>query len=130
MTSNHRMDRASDEKLDVTISILLAVGLAVAALVVISGGAFYLVKYGPQLTHYSVFRGEPSDLRSISGIWQDAIALRSRGLIQLGVLLLVLTPIARVVFSAGAFLWRRDYIYVLITLIVLGVLVFNLVKGP
>jgi len=130
MSSNHRFDRASDEKLDITISILLAVGLAVAALVVVVGGGFYLVKYGSGVTHYAVFRGEPSDLRSISGIWQDAIALRSRGLIQLGVLLLILTPIARVVFSAFAFLWRRDYTYVLVTLIVLGVLVFNLVKGP
>ena len=110
------------------ISVLLAVGLGVAALVVLAGAGFYLAKYGHRVPHYAVFRGEPSDLRSIAGIWRAALDLRGRGLIQLGVLLLILTPIARVALSAVAFLWRRDYTYVVVTIVVLGVLLFNLLR--
>jgi uncharacterized membrane protein len=48
---------------------------------------------------------------------------------QLGLLLLVATPIARVVFSAFGFWRERDYRYVFITLIVLGVLLYSLLKS-
>ena len=54
---------------------------------------------------------------------------RGRGLIQLGVLLLIATPVARVVFSAWAFARQRDWTYVLVTLFVLAVLLFGLFYG-
>ena len=57
------------------------------------------MKHGHAVPEYRVFRGEPGDLRSISGIVSDARSLGGRGLIQLGLLLLIATPIARVVFS-------------------------------
>jgi len=39
---------------------------------------------------------------------------------------LIATPIARVVFSLLAFLWQRDWTYVMVTAIVLGLLVYSL----
>ena len=44
-------------------------------------------------------------------------------------ILLILTPVARVAFSVYAFGLQRDWVYVVITLIVLGVLVFSLAGG-
>jgi uncharacterized membrane protein len=76
-----------------------------------------------------VFVGAPADLRSVSGIIADARALSGRGIIQLGLLLLVATPVARVTFSVAAFALRRDRTYVVITLIVLSVLGFSLFSG-
>ncbi len=108
---------------------LLRIGVVVAASVVSIGGAIYLAKYGGQPFDYRVFKGEPSDLRSVYGILLDAANLRSRGLIQLGLLLLIATPIARVAFSVVAFLEQRDYAFVLITLFVLSLLVFSLSGG-
>jgi uncharacterized membrane protein len=55
--------------------------------------------------------------------------LNSRGLIMLGLLLLIATPVARVIFSAFAFARERDFTYVCITLIVLGVLLYSLFSG-
>ena len=94
---------------------------------VLTGGIFYLIRYHSTSPGYRVFRGEPADLRSVSGILADAIELRSRGLIQLGLLLLVATPVARVVFSVFAFARQHDLTYVVLTLIVLAVLIYSLV---
>jgi uncharacterized membrane protein len=76
-----------------------------------------------------VFQGEPADLRSISGIVMDAIALRSRGVIQFGLLLLIATPVARVAFSVVAFALERDRAYVIVTLIVLALLLYSIAGG-
>jgi len=100
-----------------------------AAAVVLIGAGVYLRKYGGTTPDYRMFRGEPEDLRSISGIVSAALALRGRGLIQLGLLLLIATPVARVVFSAVAFACQRDYTYVTITLIVLALLLYSLTGG-
>ncbi len=77
----------------------------------------------------SVFRGEPGDLRSVSGTVSDARSLSGRGLIQLGVLLLIATPIARVAFSVGGFVRQRDWMYVGIAAIVLMLLAYALCSG-
>ncbi len=47
----------------------------------------------------------------------------------LGVILLVATPVSRVAFSIYAFARQKDAMYVVITMIVLGLLVFSLVWG-
>jgi len=68
-------------------------------------------------------------LRTLSGIVKDALAFRGRGLIQLGLLLLIATPLARVAFSVVAFALEGDRLYVGVALIVLTVLVYSLVGG-
>ena len=108
---------------------LLRVGVVVAATVILLGGFIYLVRHGTNMPSYQVFRGEPADLRSLRGIWEDAISFRGRGIIQLGLLFLIATPIARVTFSVLAFARQRDWIYVIVTLIVLGLLIYSLTGG-
>jgi uncharacterized membrane protein len=108
---------------------LLRTGVLLAAAVVLLGGVVYLVRHGGEPRGDNVFRGEPADLRSPSGIVGDAVQFRGRGLIQLGLLLLVATPVARVVLSVLGFLRERDYVYVVVTLIVLAVLVVSLFFG-
>ncbi|MGE5444188.1 MAG: DUF1634 domain-containing protein [Ignavibacteriales bacterium] len=119
----------TDEQMEQIIGNLLRIGVIIAAAMVLIGGVLYLIHYGTTLPDYRVFRGEPSDLRSLSGIVIDTLSLRSRGIIQLGLLLLIATPVARVVFSVFAFALQRDYTYVIVTLIVLGVLMYSLAGG-
>jgi uncharacterized membrane protein len=45
---------------------------------------------------------------------------------QLGLLVLIATPITRVAFSVFAFFYERDWKYVVFTLIVLGLLLYSL----
>ncbi len=116
----------TDEQVEQIIGNLLRGGVLLAAGVVVVGGVLYLIHYGANSPNYQVFHGEPTDLRGLSGILTDAVSLRRRALIQLGLLLLIATPILRVAFSVFAFAKQRDYTYVIVTLIVLGVLMYSL----
>jgi uncharacterized membrane protein len=51
------------------------------------------------------------------------------GLIQFGLLLLIATPAARVVFSVAGFAIERDWMYVAITLLVLLTLLYSLASS-
>jgi uncharacterized membrane protein len=74
-------------------------------------------------------RAEPEELRNPGGILQECTALNGRGLIMLGLLILLATPVARVIFSTAAFALQRDYLYIAFTLIVLAVLMYSLFSG-
>ncbi len=119
----------SDERIERILGNLLRSGVISAAIIVFAGGILYLIRYGGDLPQYSLFRGEPAEFRSVEGIITAALGLRSRGLIQLGLLLLVATPVARVAFSVVAFALEGDRTYIVVTLIVLGVLLYSLVGG-
>jgi uncharacterized membrane protein len=117
----------SDERVEQVVGNLLRFGVLLAAVVILAGGILYLWESGGGgRADRRIFRGEPADLRSPVGIVADALAGESLGLIQLGMLLLIATPVARVVFSAYAFLRQSDWVYVVVTLIVLAVLLFSL----
>jgi uncharacterized membrane protein len=73
-----------------------------------------------------VFRGEPEKLKSVSAIVHGALGMNGRAIMQFGLLLLIATPVARVLFSAIAFAFEHDYMYVFITLVVLGILLYSL----
>ena len=124
-----RSGRWTDEQVELVIGNLLRIGVILSAAVVLTGGIHYLVKYGSTPPHYRVFNGEPTDLRTPGGIVADALQFRSRGLIQLGLLLLIATPVARVAFAAFAFAKQRDRLYVAVAAIVLALLVFSLAGG-
>lgn len=119
----------SDQQVEQTIGNLLRVGLFIATGVVLVGAAIFLKNFGGDPPDYHIFRGEPPDLRGIGGIIDRASDWRGRGIIQLGVLLLLATPVARVAFSIVAFTLQRDRLYVAITCVVLAVLLYSMIGG-
>ena len=116
----------TDKRMDDLMGLLLRSGVILAASIVLVGGVVYLAHH-PFPADYRVFRSEPQNLRSITGIFGEAMAFRGPGLIQLGLLVLIATPIARVTFSVFAFLYQRDWKYVVFTLTVLSLLLYSLV---
>jgi uncharacterized membrane protein len=104
-------------------------GLLAATAVVLVGGVIYLARHGGETPSYRLFHGEPVALRSIGGIVEMAEDWLGRGFIQLGLLLLLATPVARVAFSVYAFIRQRDALYVGVTLVVLAVLLFSILGG-
>ncbi len=119
----------SEKRFESVISTMLRAGVILAAAVVLVGGALYVIKYGAVKPDYRFFRGEASDLRYMHAIFGAAAAGHSRGLIQLGLLILIATPIARVAFSVIAYISERDWLYTAITLLVLGILVYSLISA-
>jgi len=118
--------RCGNHKVEVLIGNLLRIGVIASASLVILGGLIYFLLGAPALPSYKSFRGEPEELRHVEGIIKYALSLHARGLIQLGFLVLIATPIARVAFSIFAFLRQRDIMYVIVTCIVLIVLCYSL----
>jgi len=116
----------SEKRFESVMGALLRAGVILAAAIVLSGGAMYLLKFDSVRPDYRVFRSEANDLRYMHGILGAAAAGHPRGLIQLGLLLLIATPVARVAFSVIAYVSERDWLYAAITLFVLGVLLYSL----
>ena len=117
-----------DRRIEIILGNLLRTGALISAAVVLLGACIYLSRHAHEPADYRVFRGEPSEYRTIAGVIQSVINSRGRGqgLIQLGLLLLIATPIARVAFSVVGFAIERDRMYVAFTLIVLAILLYSL----
>jgi len=125
-------DKLTDEQVEQTLGNLLRAGVLLATAVVLLGASLYLAHNGLKPIdefHYRIFHGQPADLRSPVEIVKDADTFHSPSLIQLGLLLLIATPVARVLCSVYAFLRQRDYTYVVLTVIVLAVLLYSLFFG-
>lgn len=121
------MQSWTDQKIENIIGNLLRIGVALSALVVLAGAAIYLIHHGFEPASYHVFHGEPSDLRSIGGIVREAFTLQGRAVIQLGLVLLISTPVVRVAFSVFGFAEEHDHMYVGFTLVVLAVLLYSVI---
>jgi len=118
-----------DQRLNQIMAVLLRTGVLLAAGLVFVGGIIFLMRHPQPTTNYGVFHGEPEELRTISGIFREARQLHGRGLIQLGLLLLIATPVARVLFSVFAFLYERDWTYLAVTILVWSLLTYSLFFG-
>ena len=115
-----------DRRMEVILGNLLRSGVIFSALVVLLGASIYLTRHWSERADYKIFRGEPSDYRTIPGVIQSVRGGHGRGWIQLGLLLLIATPIARVAFSIVGFSIERDRLYVVFTCIVLAILLYSL----
>jgi uncharacterized membrane protein len=118
----------SDDRVQWVIGTILRWGVLLAAAMVLAGGALYFGSCGSTIPDYKVFRGEPPELRVVTGIVREAVSLNPLGLIQFGLLLLIATPVARVAFSVAAFALQRDRTYVVVTLFVLVVVLLGLTR--
>ncbi len=121
--------RVTDTGIERMVSVLLRTGVLIAGATVLAGGVYFIARHGAELTDYHYFNGQPSIDRVAGQIVKGAIALRARSIIQLGMLLLIATPIARVAFSLIGFALERDRTYVVITALVLAILLFSLIHG-
>jgi uncharacterized membrane protein len=124
-----QVERISDHAVEQFVGRLLQWGVLLAAAVVLIGGVLLLVQHGGASVTFSAFHGEPDGLRSVAGILRGAVAMQSEAIVQLGLLLLIATPVARVAFTLVAFVLQRDRTYVIVTTIVLALLLYGLVFG-
>ena len=124
------MQRWTQERMQRFISSLLRGGVLISAGLVLAGAVLYLARHGAERPDYAVFHGRSLPFyRIVAGQWATPDSV-GRSLIELGLMALIATPIARVFFSVFAFAIQGDKKYVVITLIVLGALGFGLLGTP
>lgn len=123
------MIKNQDKDIESQMGTLLRTGVIISAIIVFIGGVLYLFQKGKELPHYKKFTGEPHDIINLRSIFVSAVHFNSLAILQVGVLVLLATPIARVIFSIFGFIEERDKMYIIITLIVLSIIGFSLFSG-
>lgn len=118
---------ASEQQLENLLSNLLKYGVMIASAVVLLGGVLYLIRHGAEPAEYKFFQGETLKFYSLSGVVAAVLSGSSRGIIQLGILLLIATPVLRVIVSLLTFIRQREFIYVVITSLVMASLTYSLI---
>lgn len=118
-----------DKKMEVAMGRLLQFGVLLASVVVSAGGLMYVGAHAHSVVSYRTFASKPVQIQHPLELMHRVLAGNAAAIIQLGVLILVATPIARVTFAVIAFAVERDRLYVGISLLVLAVLAFSLLHA-
>jgi len=119
----------ADRRLAGRIGVLLRVGVLLSAVVTLAGGVLLLLAHGgapADLATYPRPTPPPSGLRAIL---LGALALDPRAVTQLGIALLVATPVSRVALTLVDYIRRRDRAYAALSGLVLLLLVLGMVFG-
>ncbi len=118
-----------DKRMEQAMGLLLRFGVVMASTLVLAGTAFYLQDHGRQPVDYRAFVAHPLSFESRRQLLVGISHGDAAAIIQVGILFLIATPVARVVFAVAAFALERDRLYVAISAGVLAVLVYSLLFG-
>ena len=115
-------------QMEMFIGRMLRVGVFTACAIAIVGGILYIVQNGGTQVDFAEFTSSMA-VESIGDVIRGVLVLDAISVIQLSLLILIATPIMRVVVSVIAFAIEKDYLYVIITLVVLSIIIFNIFNG-
>jgi uncharacterized membrane protein len=110
--------------LEMAMGRMLQIGVT---LVVLAGGILYLLQSGGAKPDYAHFQGAPAAASTVGGIVGGALHMDARSVIGLGILLLIATPICRVIFGVVGFAVMRDKFYTAVSVVVLAILLYSFV---
>jgi uncharacterized membrane protein len=119
----------SEDEIDRRMGRLLKAGVFLAAGVMLAGGIVYLFFEHQSRPDYTHFHSDAAMLGSISHIFRSALHGDGAAIIQIGTLLMIATPVARVAFAIYAYLRSHDRMYVVISSIVLLLLLYGIFFG-
>ncbi|MBS1801098.1 MAG: DUF1634 domain-containing protein [Acidobacteria bacterium] len=117
-----------DERMEKAMGVLLRFGVVLASTAVLAGLAFYLQDHGRQPVEFHDFKAYSFGLRHRE-LFTGSPRGNAAAIIESGILLLIATPVARVVFAVAAFALERDRLYTAISIAVLAVLVYSLLHA-
>ncbi|SRR5579883_450792 len=116
----------SPEKMQKTLGIMLLIGISIALGLVIVGGIFYLIHYGSDPLQMELLQAEAYQL-SIKKICYSAFTLSPTGIIELGLLILVMTQLLRVAILAWFYFVMRDRWFTFFSGFILIMLIYSLI---
>lgn len=117
-----------DTDMQAVIGWVLRIGVIVSVTIVAFGGIVYLYRHGHEVADHSKWVGVP-DFVELKNIIRGILDFHGRSIIQAGIILLIATPIIRVLFAAIGFLLEKDYLYVGISTLVLLIILFSMING-
>ncbi len=123
------MKKFKDTDMQALLGKVLRTGTILSIGIVLFGGVIFLYRHGNSIVNYGRFTGIPDFVHYTKQLIPAALAFKGQAIIQIGIILLIGTPIMRVLFSAIGFALERDYFYVFISLLVFFIIVMSLISG-
>jgi len=112
------------ENLKPFIGRLMLISTVICFMMVLMGGIFFLVSYGHDPVPWHKYTSYPTIPTTYKTIGDDLKNPTPLGIVQLGLLVLLLTQVARVALTAWLFLKARDKTFAIISFFVLLVLLY------
>ena len=133
LDKNLSTEEASHE-IGLILGKVLRIGVYLSCIIAAIGGVIYMFYDKIPLPNYkatgdATFEGTATNLRGFKDIFAGVLNFDGASIIQLGVIVLIATPVIRVALSIFTFLYEKDYLYVVITIIVLSIIMFNMFFG-
>jgi uncharacterized membrane protein len=120
-------------QVELLISNILRFGVVISLMIVVLGMTVTFIHHEDYLT-------SPQDLKRLTGtsaefphsarsVIDGLLHFQGRAIVVLGLLLLILTPVLRVAASIVGFVYEKDFIFVVITSMVLALLILSFFVG-
>ena len=121
----------SDEQMEILMGRILQTGVLLASSVVLIGGVMYLIANWSATPRYRTFEPGPNKVALLHpGALMTGIAHgEASAVIQLGMLLLIGTPVARVLCAVVGFSIEKDRLYVWVSAAVLLILIWSMLHS-
>ena len=123
-------EKFGEKDFQTIIGNLLRYGVWISLSVAFIGGIVYLMHHCSDIEDYSVFKENDRNIFEVfANVYNGVIHGSGESIIFFGVILLFLTPVFRVLLSLFSFLLEKDYLYVVITAIVIGIIILSISFG-
>ncbi len=122
--------QAAGHPMDIWISYALRFGVSIAAIVILAGVVVFIAlgpRTGESPTLHGYLHGQHPVSLTPAGIFRGIGRGEPLAVIYVGLFLLILTPVLRVAMTVVLFLAQWDWIFVLVTATVLGVLILGVI---
>lgn len=109
----------TDKNMQHTLANVLRIGVWLATATIALGGIVFLHSKAHTKIVFDVFKPHDATYISVATILSGLKVADGLAIVQLGIFLLILTPVVRVLFAVVGFLKEKDYLYVAIGTLVL-----------
>lgn len=116
-----------DARLNLLIGNLLRIGVLLCIIVISIGIILGIIRGDLHIANS--FNKVHSSENAFITFYQGLLQLKTQSIIELGILIMLFTPILRIIFAIIGFLKEKDTLYTLLSIIVLGIIALSFFLG-
>ena len=119
----------TDVDLNRSVGNLLRLGVILSVITSLIGFVKLFMEGFQMPRKYKLLDMGPSSEKVWSHFWETLCKGEGMAIIQLGILMLIFTPLMRIIFALIGYLKEKDYVYVIISSIVLAIMAISFFTG-
>nr|WP_314498123.1 DUF1634 domain-containing protein [uncultured Chryseobacterium sp.] len=119
----------TDVDLNRSVGNLLRLGVILSVIISLVGFVKLFTEGFKMPRKYKLLEMGTSSEKVWSQFWETLCKGEGMAIIQLGILILIFTPLMRIIFALIGYLKEKDYLYVLISSIVLAIMAVSFFTG-